>query len=519
VSKRSVWAYLLALAVLGLSSNVRLAANPAGAPGCPHASPQECVAAALEAMGGRERLQQVGSVRLQNIGHTLLPEQSYRQSPFVTSYEHEVISIDLANQRLAAEAKLTWPESDPNQSDSERTLAVGPEGGVYHTKLGDGPCSLSDLDAGREMLALGPLRLLMTAADTADLHFEAPEMLRSTTHAVVAFSWRHVPVRVFLNAFNHLPDAVETTQVFHDFWYFWGDVRQRIYFDNWKLVAGITYPTNLVEERNGLLWRSSQALAVDFNVPMDGKLFDMQAGAVKQSIASPGWNQPFGVKQSTVLAPGIDLYAGSWNVTIVKEPDGMVILEAPISARYTQGVMREARRRHPGAPINAVLSTSDSWPHTGGVRQAVALGLTVYVLDLNRPLLDRMISAPHTIEPDALEKSGLNKPRWKIVAKKEEIGSGDNRMELFPVRGASTERQYMVYFPQRHLLYASDTLALNDDGSLYDPELMYEVAQAVNREHLTVDTVFSMHQGPMPWGAVMALIEKSSTAGASSTAL
>ena len=81
-------------------------------------------------------------------------------------------------------------------------------------------------------------------------------------------------------------------------------------------------------------------------------------------------------------------------------------------------------------------------------------------------------------------------------------------MVLYPLRGASTERQYMVYFPERHLLYASDTLALNGDGSLYDPELMHEVAQAVQRENLKVDTVFAMHQGPMPWGKVIALLEK-----------
>jgi hypothetical protein len=71
----------------------------------------------------------------------------------------------------------------------------------------------------------------------------------------------------------------------------------------------------------------------------------------------------------------------------------------------------------------------------------------------------------------------------------------------------------MVYFPERHLLYASDTLTLNDDGTLYDPELMYEVAQAVKRENLIVDTVFAMHQGPMPWGTVVGLIEKSQHAG------
>jgi hypothetical protein len=478
-------------------------------PGCEHESPQQCITAALEAMGGRERLQQVTNVRLQTVGHTLLMEQSYRQSPFIASYERGQTIIDLANQRLLAESKLTWPESDPNQSDSDTTMVAGPDGGVYHTPFGDSPCSLGDLDASREALALGPARILLTAAGASDLHYEAPQTLRSTSHAVVAFSWRHIPVRVLLNPFNHLPDAVETTQVFHDFWYFWGDVRQRIHFDNWKLVEGISYPTDLVEERNGEVWRSTQALNVEFNVPLDEKAFEMNAGAAKQSAASPGWNRPFNVKQATTLAPGIDLFAGSWNSTIVKEPDGVVILEAPISGQYTQGVIREARKRYPGRPISAVLSTSDSWPHTGGVRSAVAQHLPVYILDLNQPLLDRMMSAPHTIEPDALQKSKDSKVRWKVVAGKLELGGGANRMELYPLRGASTERQYMIYFPERHLLYASDTLALNDDGSLYDPELMYEVSQAVKRENLIVDTVFAMHQGPMPWEQVMALIEKS----------
>ncbi len=65
----------------------------------------------------------------------------------------------------------------------------------------------------------------------------------------------------------------------------------------------------------------------------------------------------------------------------------------------------------------------------------------------------------------------------------------------------------MAYFPQFRILYASDTLALNGDGTLYDPELMHEVAQAVARENLKVDTVFAMHQGPTPWSQVLTLLE------------
>jgi hypothetical protein len=503
-------AMLLAAPCMCMAAGVHPNEKPTPAPGCAQESPQQCVSAALEAMGGRDRLQQVTSIRFQTVGNALLTEQSYRQAPFLTSYERSHVTMDLANQRLFKEATLTWPESDFNQSDSATTLVVGTEGGVYRTKFGDSPCALSDLDAAQQAFALGPLRILLTAVDAADLHYESPVILRATPHAVVAFSWRHIPVRVLLNSFNHLPDAVETTQVFHDFWYFWGDVRQRVYFDNWKLIAGISFPTNRVDERNGIVWSSTQALNVEFNTELDEKDFDMNAGAAKQSAASPGWNRPFSAKQVTTLAPGIDLFAGSWNATVVKEPDGIVVMEAPISGLYTQGVIKEARKRHPGVPIVAILSTSDSWPHTGGLRQAVALGLPIYILDLNQELLDKIMSAPHAIEPDALQQSKTGKrPHWQIVAAKQEIGRGANRMELYPLRGASTERQYMVYFPQHHLLYASDTLALNDDDTLYDPELMFEVAQAVKRENLIVDTVFAMHQGPMPWEKVMALLEKS----------
>lgn len=65
----------------------------------------------------------------------------------------------------------------------------------------------------------------------------------------------------------------------------------------------------------------------------------------------------------------------------------------------------------------------------------------------------------------------------------------------------------MVYFPEHRLLYASDTLVLDPDKhTLYDPELMHEVVQAVDREHLQVDTVYAMHNGPAPWGEVVQLV-------------
>jgi hypothetical protein len=101
--------------------------SPAAQPGCDHETAKQCVGLALEAMGGREPLQQLKSLRLKTFGHTLLMEQSYRQAPFITSYERGQITLDLANQRVLSEATVTWPEAEANQSDSDFTFVVDPE--------------------------------------------------------------------------------------------------------------------------------------------------------------------------------------------------------------------------------------------------------------------------------------------------------------------------------------------------------------------------------------------------------
>jgi hypothetical protein len=40
-----------------------------------------------------------------------------------------------------------------------------------------------------------------------------------------------------------------------------------------------------------------------------------------------------------------------------------------------------------------------------------------------------------------------------------------------------------------------------------NPEPMHEVQQAVDREHLAVDTVFAVHWSPVAWKEVVSMIE------------
>jgi hypothetical protein len=521
---------ILALLVIGHPAKTAAAAFSGGASdgdatsaadetGCEKAGPKSCLMLSINAMGGLDRLKGIKSLHTRSIGHTLLAEQSYRQEPFITSYQQDTETVDLTGSRVYRETHLTWPESDAGQSDVDQTIIGGPAGAVYRSAQGDSPCSAAVVASIKRELALGPARLLLTALHSDDLHFEGAQEIRHAPHSVIAFTWENTPVRIMINRFNYLPDAVETTQQFLDFWYYWGDVTSRIYFENMQLNHGVVYPTNMVEERNGSLWRSTQLLNVDFNVPIDPSKFKMDQAQAARGLQSKGWEAPFKPEKSSDLAPGITFIPGSWNSTIVKQTDGIVILEAPISGVYTQGVVDEARRLYPSLPVKAILSTSDSWPHVGGVRQCVADELPVYILDVNQPLLDRFVNVPHRIHPDSLAENP-KKPNWSVVSGRVTVGSGENRVELYPIRGASTERQYMVYFPAHRLLYASDTLVLNDDGSLYMPELMHEVVQAVEREGLSVDRVYAMHQAPVSWSQAADLAHKAqSLLPANATAL
>src|SRR5205807_6709599 len=188
---------------------------------------------------------------------------------------------------------------------------------------------------------------------------------------------------------------------------------------------------------------------------------------------------------------------GSWNTTLVRQTDGIVVLEAPISSGYSVKVLAEAEKRWPRVPVKAVITTSDSWPHLAGIREYVARGIPIYAVDLNIPILTRFVSAPRAGFPDALQKNP-KKPNFHPVSGKTLLGTGSNRMEIYPLRGETSERQMMVYFPEDKLLYGSDPFQLDEHGYFY-PQTVWELVHAVEREKLAVDTFFMMHVGPTPW--------------------
>jgi hypothetical protein len=213
------------------------------------------------------------------------------------------------------------------------------------------------------------------------------------------------------------------------------------------------------------------------------------------------------------VAPGIAQYAGPWNVEVVQQPDGIVVIEAPVGSRYSTQVLEEIATRYPGVRVKAVVTTSDAWPHLGGVREYVARGIPVYALDLNQPILDRLIKADYSPRPDALAKAPQpGKFTW--VNGRTVIGTGDTRIELYPAHGENGERQMFAYFPALKLLYTSDDVQPLRNGSFFMPAYLLEVRDAARREHLEVERVFGFHAAPMPWSAIEAAISSAAASSA-----
>ena len=221
--------------------------------------------------------------------------------------------------------------------------------------------------------------------------------------------------------------------------------------------------------------------------------------ALGQAVArAPDPSRP-----SEEIYPGIVQIPGSWYVTLVRQDDGVVVLDAPISAGYSRRVLEEAARRFPGVPVKAVVASTGFYWHIAGLREYAALGIPVYVRDRNESIVRQLLAAPHTLMPDRLALH----PRAPIihpVSSCVRIGEGRNAIELMPVRRGE-QAMVMSWIPQANLLHTAEMVQpLGPGGALLLPESLYEIARSVQEAGIPTQglRIIGMHMSPTPWRQV-----------------
>jgi hypothetical protein len=501
---------LLLCAVTGSLTGQAISSSPA----------KSYVLRAAEAMGGLDLLRGVKSLRIDYRGHSYMLDESERPAgPWIVTYENDIELRDYENASVRRE-KEHWQIGGSEADKSTLTVAEGFAQATNGDKLSPASIYLGEPDDSLESLTFAPERILLHALEAVDLVSQPHATLQGEPYHVVSFTVRNMPTRLYLNSYTGLPGVVEWTSSYpHSmFWRVWGDVSNRSVFSLYTLLPnGLRLPLQRDHERNDQPYHSLTILKIAVNPQIPPAAFAISPevkAAVQEGRDQNVKTQALG--NPVPLIAGDDSmvqFSGAFKCAIVKQPDGLVIIEAPVSSEHTKALFAEAAKRYPNAPIKAVITTSDAWAHFAGIREVVADGIPIYATDLNRPILTRLVDAHFTQHPDALAKtSRAGKFHW--VSQKTTLGDGPNRIEIYPIRNASGARMLMLYLPEFHLLYSSDLVQPLGDGSFFWPEYLRELSDAVQREHLSVDRFFGMHATVTPWNAIVQYLAKVTDASA-----
>jgi glyoxylase-like metal-dependent hydrolase (beta-lactamase superfamily II) len=365
-----------------------------------------------------------------------------------------------------------------------------------------------------------PIAVLRMALAAPDLTTAPDIVWHGAVQHVLAFQDEGYPVRVYLDAATGLPSASEALVTYDDqhvsgsiAWNALGDITERTEYMNWSFADGLRYPFQQDHLRNGTLARtlaitSAKAIAGAAAAELAVPAAEIPAPASVQQLRfdQPVPGGPYPGKPASEIAPGIVQLPNSWYTTIVRQDDGLVIIDAPISAGYSASVLAEAARRFPGVPVKALITSTGFFWHVAGVREYAARGIPIYAEARNVPVLVAMLSAPHSLRPDALARASAAHPRIIPVTSATVIGRGAHAITIYPV-AAATQPMLMSYIADARLLHTAEMVQpLGPNGTILFPESLIELTTTVAAQAIAPERIIGMHMSPTPWSAVAATL-------------
>jgi glyoxylase-like metal-dependent hydrolase (beta-lactamase superfamily II) len=296
---------------------------------------------------------------------------------------------------------------------------------------------------------------------------------------------------------SHLPVGVERTTDDPIL----GDRSTMQIFTRWEDAGGVLFARQVDTEVNGRLQQHLLFTSVVTNSTLTESEFsvpDSLAARAQPVPATPPSPAPVTVTLAE-LGPNVwRAEGGSHHSLVVRQGNGLVVVEAPQSAARSKAVLDTLRARFANVPVRTVVATHHHWDHSGGIREYLAQGIEVVAHARNVDFVREIGAARKTIAPDALSRGG-RMPNVRAANPVTILGSGETAVQLIELPTTHVQGMLAAYVPSLRILFVSDVLT---PGPTLAPVGAREIAAMVRVRGITVDRVVGGHGGIAAWADV-----------------
>jgi glyoxylase-like metal-dependent hydrolase (beta-lactamase superfamily II) len=231
---------------------------------------------------------------------------------------------------------------------------------------------------------------------------------------------------------------------------FLGDMPFEAIYTDYKDVGGAPFPMHIVQKQGGHPIFDLNLADVTINTAVNIQPPQAQGGA------APAAPAPAPAAQSEKLGDGVYLITGGYAVIAVDFKDHIAIIESGQNEARALAVIAEAKRLIPNKPIKYLINTHSHIDHSSGLRGFVAEGSTILTHQSNKAYLEKVLSVPHTLNPDQAQQQG-KKPIVEAVGEKRVLTDGTHVVELHHMLNfGHHDGMLLVYFPKEKVLLEAD---------------------------------------------------------------